>query len=262
MYVDSQQPPWRAIRAFRQDNGALLVHLHIVSGGVLGGDSLALRIDAGPRSSVQITTTSATRLYRHREGLPESMQETTIDVGDEALVEYLPDALIPFAGSRHRQQTVVRLGSGSRFFWWESLAPGRQAMGEAFAYGSLSIQTEVRAANRPLLIENMLLDPARRPLASLARMGPYTHCANFYAFDMQLAGSKWGELEAQLTALCGAASTPGDMMWGSSLIAAHGIVVRGLSISARRIPATLAAVWTMTRRFLTGEEPALPRKVY
>ena len=42
--------------------------------------------------------------------------------------EYLPDALIPFAGSRHSQSTTVSLGDRATFFWWELLAPGRQAM--------------------------------------------------------------------------------------------------------------------------------------
>jgi hypothetical protein len=52
------------------------------------------------------------------------------------------------------------------------------------------------------------------------------------------------------------------MIWGSSALAADGIAVRGLSVSARELPATLAAVWKIAKKFLTGEDAVLPRKVY
>ncbi len=48
MRLGAQEPPWRVIRAFPQDNGAALVHLHNVSGGVLAGDDLHLDIAVGP----------------------------------------------------------------------------------------------------------------------------------------------------------------------------------------------------------------------
>jgi len=34
--IDRQDPPWKIVRSFRDDRGGTLVHLHNVSGGVLG----------------------------------------------------------------------------------------------------------------------------------------------------------------------------------------------------------------------------------
>jgi urease accessory protein len=262
MFVDAQQPPWRVVRAFAQDNGSALVHLHNVSGGVLSGDHLSLSVDLGRASAALVTNTGATRLYRHRAGLPDSEQHSTIRVGEGALLEYLPDPLIPFAGSRHLQRTSVSLAAKATLLWWEVLAPGRQAMGETFAFDRLRLQTEVRSPSRPLLLEKMLLEPAVRPLPSLARMGTYSYAANFYAFSVGLPSSKWSELEGGIQELCSARSRPGVMIWGTSTLAADGIAVRGLSVSARELPATLAAIWKVTKRFLTGEDAVLPRKVY
>ena len=262
MHVEQQQPPWKVVRAFPGDSGCSLVHLHNVSGGVLSGDHLSLEIHAGPGSVVQVTTTGATRLYRHRVGGAESEQHVKIHVAEGALLEYLPDALLPFAGSRHRQCTSVTLAEGASLFWWDVLAPGRQAMGETFAFDSLRIRTELCSPSRPLLIENLVLEPARRPLQSAARLGPYTHLANFYACVVGLHPSKWRELESKLNDFCGAQSKPGVMIWGSSTLAADGIAVRGLSVSARELPATLAAVWRIAKKFLIGEDAVLPRKVY
>jgi urease accessory protein len=37
-----QEPPLKVVRAFELEDGAALVHLHNVSGGLLGGDRLEL----------------------------------------------------------------------------------------------------------------------------------------------------------------------------------------------------------------------------
>ena len=162
MRVDAQEPPWRVIRAFEQVNGGSLVHLHNVSGGMLGGDRLSLKIGVGSGASALVTTSGATRIYRNREGSPASEQHVQIDVGENALLEYLPDPLIPFAGSRHLQRTSVLLGAGATLFWWETLAPGRQAMGETFAFDSLRIETSVRSA-RPPAAHRQLRTRAAKP---------------------------------------------------------------------------------------------------
>ena len=64
--ASKQEPPLRVVRAFPTADGAALVHLHNLSGGLLGGDCIELdmRIEAG--ASAQVTTTGATRLYRPR----------------------------------------------------------------------------------------------------------------------------------------------------------------------------------------------------
>ncbi len=262
MFVEAQQPPWRVVRAFPREDGGSLVHLHNVSGGVVAGDRLSLTIHVGPGCAAQVTSTSATRLYRHRMGSSDSEQNTQITVAEGGLLEYLPDPMIPFAGSRHCQRTTVSLAHGAAFFWWETLAPGRQAMDEVFAFDKLSIQTEVRSPGRPLLLETLLLEPAQRRLESPARLGVYTHMANFYACKIGLPSVDWRELEGKLTELCSVQSRPGVTIWGATSLVADGIAVRGLSTSARELPATLAAFWKIARRFLTGEEAVLPRKVY
>jgi urease accessory protein len=262
MRVDIQEPPWRVVRAFEQGNSGALVHLHNVSGGILTGDRLSLRIAAGPGSAAQVTSTGATRVYRHREGAVASQQITEILLEEGALLEYLPDALIPYAGSRHSQRTVIRLEKQATLFCWEVLAPGRQAMGETFAFESLRVETEIRTAMRPLLLEAFLLEPALRPLATAARMGHYTHLASFYACQVGVASARWQDLEQQLTEYASARSSAGVTLWGASALASDGVAVRGLSVSARTLPATLAGFWRIARLFLTAEEPVAPRKTY
>jgi urease accessory protein len=261
MRLGAQQPPWRVIRSFPQENGAALVHLHNVSGGVIAGDDLHLDIEVGPHARAQVTSTGATRVYRHREGSSDSAQTTSISVAERGLLEYLPDALIPFAGSRHRQSTRIMLAEGATLFGWEVVAPGRQAMGERFRFHRLRLTTKIESPHGPMLLEDFLLEPDVASLVSPARLGEYTHTATFYAIQVDRPAADLLELERQLGEIAIRESRQGCTIWGTSALASDGVVVKGLSTSAHGIPAALAGFWTAARRFLIGDAPVPPRKL-
>lgn len=257
-----QQAPLRIVRAFPVDDGAALVHLHNVSGGVLGGDRLDLNVQVGAGARVQITTTGATRVYRCRPGMPPAEQHTTVRVERDGLLEYLPDPLIPFAGSRYRQQTRIELADGAGLFWWEAVAPGRDASGEVFAYDLLEIIFELSAADRPVAIERMRLEPHVHPLSSPARLGPYRYFASLYICRAGLDAARWLELEAQLSEQAVRRTCSGSEEWGVSTLPAHGMVVRGLSRNGAALASGLPFFWREAHCVLYGYAPALPRKLY
>jgi urease accessory protein len=259
---NKQQPPLKVIRTFPLPLGGALLHLHNVSGGVLGGDQLRLDAEIGPRAVVQLTSTSATRIYRSRPEAIPARQDTTISIGESGLLEYLPDALIPFAGARYRQQTRIELAEDAGLFWWEIIAPGRAARNEIFAYETLVLNTELRAQGKPLLIERMNLEPAQRPQTSQVRMGPYTHMGSFYICRVGLSPVRWNELERTLQQLALQLSEPGTTLWGVSTLVAHGLVVRALSMQGRAIQTGLYAFWTQAKQALYGQQAIPPRKVY
>ena len=192
------------------------MHLHNVSGGVLAGDRLALDVEVEAGAAAQITTTGATRLYRHRAGAADSEHHARFSVGDGALLEYLPDAVIPYAGSRHLQRTEIRLGRGATLFWWEVLAPGRLAAGERFAFERLRIQTEIYAGPRPVLREDFLLEPARKDLTATARMHRYSHLASLCAIREGAPPAFWRTLENRWNELARERTQPEDAVWGAS----------------------------------------------
>jgi urease accessory protein len=244
-----------------------LVHLHNVSGGVLAGDRLALDVDVEAGAAAQITTTGATRLYRHRAGAADSEQRTRISVGDGALLEYLPDAVIPYAGSRHIQRTEIRVGRGSTLFWWDVLAPGRQAAGERFAFESLRVHSEVHAGSRPVLREDYVLEPMqkkplRKDLSATARMFEYSYAASLCAVQEGRTAVFWRALEDRLNEIARERTHHGQAVWGASMLASDGVVVRGLSMTACFVHETLVEFWRTARLAVTGVDAAAPRKIY
>lgn len=262
LMVREQHPPLQVVRAFPLPAGGALVHIHNISGGVLGGDRLALNIEVEAGAQAQLTSTSATRLYRSRPDAPAALQTVVVKVCEGALLEYLPDPLIPFAGARYHQRAQINLETGAGLFWWETVAPGRVARGESFAYEQLFLGLQIAAQGRLIAIENLRLEPHCRALSSLARLGPYGHFASFYICKIGLDTASWSRLEEELGQLAQELSRPGDLLWGVSSLVAQGLVVRVISRRGRDIPLGLLAFWRAAKLALYNEEPILPRKIY
>lgn len=256
-----QRPPLRVVRAFPTDDGGALVHLHNVSGGILGGDQLTLAIQVGAGAIVQLTTTGATRLYRSRRDVPASLQVSEITVEEDGLLEYLPDPVIPFAGSRYRQESKIKLARGGGLFWWEMIAPGREARGELFQYELLQLKLDIVAEGRPIALERVRHEPAVRSLSSPVRLGPFRYFSTFYICRVGLERERWSLLERQLSELARRLTQPAGVIWGVSSLPENGLIVRALGSHSRALAEGLMEFWRGAKRELYGREAVAPRKV-
>lgn len=262
VHVREQHPPLQLVRSFALPNGAVLAHMHNIGGGVLGGDRLDLALNVGPHAQAQITTTGATRIYRHRAGAPPAVQTHTITVGEGALLEYVPDALIPFAGARYKQTTHIEMAANAGVFWWETVSPGRTARGEVFRYDLLDLSLDMVANGRPFVVERVRLEPAHHQLAALARLGPYRYWTTFYVCKVGVDVARWLALERQLSTLAHDLTQPDVIVWGVSTLAAHGLTIRALSGSERHVLPGLHAFWRAAKHELYEHDAVPPRKVY
>ena len=259
--VPRQEPPWRALRAFPNSSGEALIHLHNVSGGILGGDRLALYATLYPRTQAQISSIGATRVYRaRREGLP-ACQITQLCVGKDALLEYLPDAVIPFAHSRFEQKTHIHLAEGAGLIWWETLSAGRIASGECFAFDHLSVETSIFAGGRPLALERYSLRPKLHELSGPARFGRFLYSSTIYVCRAGENIARWLSLENELNSLGRAMSADG-VKWGASALVSGGVVVRGMAQSAQQIGEGLRAMWQTAKQSVWRRPALAPRRIY
>jgi urease accessory protein len=256
-----QQPPLRVVRAFALPDGSALAHVHNVSGGLLGGDALSLSVDVGPHAQVQLTTTSATRIYRPRAGALPATQRNHIRVAENAVLEYVPDAIIPFAGSRFVQETTIELAAGAGLFWWEIVAPGREARAEVFAYESFEMNLDLLAGRELIAAERVRLVPRERAVDSPARLGPFRYWATLYICRVGVAGAEWLHVEERLRLAAGGFAASASALWGVSTLTAHGLAVRCLAKHGRDAVTGLHLLWHEAKLLLYNREAIRPRKV-
>ncbi|HEY9229045.1 MAG TPA: urease accessory protein UreD, partial [Gemmatimonadaceae bacterium] len=75
---------------FQDHDDQAFVLLHSSAGGFVEGDAAELHVQADPGTRSLFTTTGATKFYKC-EAVKTSRDRVTFDVGEEALLEYLPD---------------------------------------------------------------------------------------------------------------------------------------------------------------------------
>lgn len=262
LVVREQTPPLRIVRAFAGDGQMAVVHLHNLSGGVLGGDQMKMTAQVETGAQAQITTTGSTRVYRHRDGYITASQTNHFCVAAGGLLEYLPDSLIPYADARFRQTTRIALEEDAGLFYWEVLAPGRAARGEHFAYDLLQLELEIVATGRPIVIERLRWQPHLQELTSPARLGRYGYYGVFYACRVGVAEERWLALERELYEVAARLTCVGETVWGVSTLPSHGLSVRVLSRNSRTIASGMTIFWQMLKRSLYNQEAIPPRKVY
>jgi len=266
-----QDPPWKIVRGFTLEHGESLVHLNNVSGGIFGGDALRLSVQVHAGAEAQITTTGATRIYRSRPEAAEATLVSDFRLGQDSLLEYLPDALIPFRSSRAFQRTSYSLDEGATLFFWETVAPGRAASGERFEYERLKLATQIHVQGRPVYTDQLLLEPSSSPMRSPARFGDCNYLVTFVALRAGLTAPELRGLEQSLESIVydeifqGAPPPEGQPRtshWGVSSLPAHGVLVRGMTESAVGIPGVLQTVWSQAKGYLCGRVATAPRKTY
>jgi urease accessory protein len=263
--VKQQQPPWRVVRGFRTATGETLAHIHNLSGGILDSDSLDFQIDLRAGAQAQVTSTGATRIYRSRSADGLASQRMQVRIAAGAYLEYLPDQLIPFAGSRFEQTARVELDPGASLIWWDRVAPGREASGEIFRYHSLASHFEIIANGQPIAIERWTLTPFGTShltrLDSIARLGRFHHFASCYVCRAGESPACWKTLEAQLQIIADQLSNS-EILWGVTSLRAHGLVIRGVAINGRGLASGLVEFWKAAKWSLCGRVATLPRKVH
>lgn len=235
--------PWHQSPPIRlDDSGSVYQPLLNPSGGLVGGDRLSLDAQLGPDTHVIVSTPSANRVYR---SLSEtSVQLIDLSVGERAVLEWVPDLAIPFAGARYRQAIHVRLEPGATLLLWDALACGRIARGERWAFARLENEIRIAMADSRSLVERYDLNGSRGPhRTGLARTWDYV--ASFYLVGDSVGAERWKKLEEELALILD--EHPEEVLGGVSEPAVPGLAVKLLARSAPALTRTFASLWAAAR---------------
>lgn len=233
------KPYWDA------DTRTLLVQIVNPTAGILSGDRLESSVIVEPGAAVLLTTPSASRVFRMREGQADSAQSFEVAAG--AWLEVLPEPLVPHRGSRFHQRTVLAVAPGGAAFYADMLFPGRVAHGETWCWDRLTFDLEVRVGGA-LLLRERLDQPAAdlRALAMLSGAGVGASFGNaVFVAPGLVAGANPAWREA-LHALhrdgvwVGASPLRTGAAWSIKFIAPDGSALRRTLAAIRRILAAAA----------------------
>jgi urease accessory protein len=246
--------PWHFSPPIQLDDSACAyTPLLNPSGGLVGGDQLSVRAALGPGAQVLFSTPSANRVYR---SLGETAsQAVELNVGSGAVLEWMPDVTIPYAGSRFKQTIHVTLAPGATALIWDAIASGRVARGERWAFTSLENEIRIVTASGRSVLERYALNPSSHGTGQAAA---WDYVGSLYLIGDAVDAGRWKQIEARLAEILDA--RPGSVLGGVSEPAAPGLAVKLVAKSAPDLNATLDELWQAIRSVLWNlPKPALRR---
>jgi urease accessory protein len=244
---------YRPIHLDRNLPGMAFVFVQQFGDGYVDGDRCRIDLDCGPGSAVHVTTQAATNIYRSRRNF--ATQLVNLHVGPGAVLEYLPDVVVPFRGARFLQRTCLTADPDSTVIMGEMLLPGRVARGEVHAYDLYRADTEACRPDGTLLFADVLrLRPAEgRGPRSIGVLGGSDVVATLYAVTQRAPAAELVELLRH--ALAGR-----DVLAGvSELPNGCGVSARILGPTSKTVRRALANAWNAARMVLLGA-PAPDRR--
>jgi urease accessory protein len=219
------------------DGGALVLNIVNPTAGFLEGDRLRAEVSVERGARLLLTTPSASRVHTMRgEGWAAVRQHFQVMAGGS--LEYWPELLIPQRGARYRQRTQIDLEPGAELLFFESMAPGRVASGEAFEFAEVRWETDLRLSGRPLARERWRLAPGERALEALRRRFPFAYYASAFLVSPALDARSacWEAIHARhddREVWIGVSALPGGGAFALKIIAADSLILRRTLRAAR-----------------------------
>ncbi|TKB65129.1 MAG: hypothetical protein E8D47_09090 [Nitrospira sp.] len=240
--------PWHHFPpSYLDDSGCAYTWLVNPSGGLVGGDHLSVEVQLHAQSHVLLTSPSANRVYRSL--TQPSVQAVRLSVGPDARLEWLPEVTIPFAGSRFRQSIHVDLAPGATVVLWDSMASGRVARQERWAFTSVENEICITTPQGGSLVERYHVAPGRL-LEAVGLAGNWDYVASLFVIGDAVGADVWKRLDTALAAIL--ELRPGLVLGAVSFPAAPGLAVKLVARTAPDLTATLESLWAAVRKELWG----------
>lgn len=246
--------PFHITRPFRLPGdlpGMATLYLQSAAGGVYAGDALSLDVSAAPATAAHVTTQASTIVHAARtpDGAPARVT-TRIEVGSDALLEWLPEPTILLADARLDSQTEVVLADGAVALVGEALlthAPWDAGGTFDLFDGTLDART---ADGQRIACDRMRIDGRAWRDGGAAAMGGARAQAVLFALGRPAGTDDLARLRdaverAAPAAYAGVSALRGDRGWCARVIA-------GDAVGLRR---ATDALWRTAREILTGRLP-------
>lgn len=212
--------------------------------GIAGGDRLAISATAQAGAWAQLTSPGAAKWYR---AAHPAFQTVRLRAQAGATLEWLPQETIVYSNAQARLATEIDLHGDARLCYWDVVALGRPASGEAFDHGYFQAQLDVRRDGELIWHERQRVDGGDGLLRS--PMG----LAGFPVFGTLLITGTAGPATLEH---CRALPCHGR----GDLTQLPGLVVaRCLAREALHARDWLMAQWRVLRPALLGREAVPPR---
>jgi len=205
------------------DEGALVVNVVNPTAGLFAGDVVRYDVAVEAGAHLLLTAPSANRAHRMKAG--EAVVEQFFRVDDGGILEVLPELFIPQAGCRYRQKTRIEVSKMGTLIFFETLAPGRVAFGEAFDFERLDWTTEIWWDEKKIARERYTMAGGESPSIEALRVQfPQAYYLSCFVIGEGL--EEFPQMPESEEVLAGCSRLPFAGGWAIRVMAANSVGLR------------------------------------
>lgn len=257
--------PLRVQRALYPEGEAVchLLMLH-PPGGIAGGDQLQIQVTLDASAEALLTTPGSAKWYRSAGRA--ATQSVVLSVGDQAILEWLPQETVLFEDAHAEQSLTIDLHDAAACLGWDIVQLGRVSAGDTWRSGQFRQTVAIRRDGRWLWREHTELhadDPLRRSPLGLDGCPVFS---TLWASSPRLSNDAERAMETLREALgphglhAEAVSSQSLRVAASYLPApADLLLLRVLGHDVESVRSTLETAWRVLRPWLNGRDAQTPR---
>ncbi|WP_104749424.1 urease accessory protein UreD [Helicobacter cynogastricus] len=185
-------PPFKLMPPFHEKGALSEIMLLVVGAGMLKGDAQDIKIEIGQGCQLKLSSQSFEKIFDTEEGY--ASRDTHVIVEENALLDFSPLPVIPFANAHFKNHTHILLKPHAELIYSEIITAGRIAYGEKFAFSKFHSTLEIATLEHPLFVDNTILDPTRMDLTNPCMFDQFTHYLNIVFFTKRLSQEAIQEL--------------------------------------------------------------------
>lgn len=237
-------------------------HIYLLHppGGLVSGDRLNIEVNVAPDASVLVTTPGAGRIYRARQDRARQSQVVTLNVADQACIEWLPLEAILFPDANASNSTEIFLEGTGKTVYWDVTSLGLPANNQPFSQGCFDQCLKIYRDRQLVLQERLVLDDRSRQLLA-ANIG----FRNLMVQGFMVAGPFCASNHSQnalhqIIEQLRACDAVEGLLTGITVVSDF-IVIRGLGNCSESLRNYFGKLWAHIRPELLGC-PACPPRIW
>lgn len=181
-----------------KDNLRPYYHLLHLGGGMMHDEKYQTDLIVHDNSSAIFTSQSATKVYKWVEGHEPTAYTVNLEVGKNAMAEYINDSVILYNNSKFIQTNNFYITDSSTLLYSEIFSPGYGENGKKYIYNLMSLKTKIFYNGKILVYDNLVYQPKKEDPSVYGIMDGYDRCGTAIYFSPVFTQKHVEEIRAML----------------------------------------------------------------
>lgn len=157
-------------------------YLMQLGGGYVENERFRTYVHLKENARAVVTTQAATKIYKCDNDLP-SYQKNEIILEDNSNLEFITDSVILYKDAMFRQETEIRMKDSASLVYTDGITSGWSPDGGKFKYSNVQMKLKLYIDDKPVLLDNLKLDPRVDRMDSLGFMEEYNNYSSLIVID-------------------------------------------------------------------------------